>query len=194
MVLGISGTYCSGKSEVGGILKNKYGFEEVDVDSVGHEALGRRRDEVAAAFGDRILSEDGEVDRRTLGSVVFADGEKLARLESILHPEMVQVVSERVPREEGRRTLINAALLVHMGLDRLCDSVLRVDAPVIVRMLRARRRDRLGWKDITARIRRQGRVKFSSEYVDTYTVWNWRGKVRLERRVQALAETLGFAE
>lgn len=194
MVLGISGTYCSGKSEVGRILKDSYGFEEIDVDSVGHEALTRRRDAVTAAFGEQVLSSDGEVDRRMLGSVVFADGEKLARLESILHPEMVRVVSERVPEEEGRRTLINAALLVHMGLDTLCDAVLRVDAPVIVRMFRARRRDGLAWKDIFARIRRQGHVKFSSESVDTYTVWNRQGKVRLETRVKELAETLGFAE
>lgn len=194
MVLGISGTYCSGKSEVGRILKSTYGFEEIDVDSVGHEALRRRREAVTAAFGKQILTADGEVDRRTLGSVVFSNAEHLARLESILHPEMVRVVSERVPRSEGRRTLINAALLVHMGLDTLCDSVLRVDAPVIVRMLRARRRDHLGWKEIIARIRRQRHVKFSSEHVDTYTVWNWKGKVWLERRVKALAETLGFAE
>ncbi len=194
MVLGLSGTYCSGKSEVGQRLIARYGFSEIDVDQIGHEALRRKTEEIVATFGGAVRSDTGGINRTALGRIVFADATRMAQLESLVHPVMVDMVREQVKRCSSERILINAALLVHMGLDSLCDAVIRVDAPVSVRVWRARWRDELDLGDILARIKRQRGLKFSSERVDTYTMRNVGSRKRLERKLHELALTLGIAE
>lgn len=194
MVLGLSGTYCSGKSEVSRRLAARYGFAEIDVDEIGHEALRRKTAEIVATFGGAVRSDTGGINRTALGRIVFSDPTRMAQLESLVHPVMVEIVRDRVKRCRSERILINAALLVHMGLDALCDAVIRVDAPVPVRVWRARLRDDLDLGDILARIRRQQGLKFSSERVDTYTMRNVGGRKRLERKLHKLAHTLGFAD
>lgn len=194
MVLGLSGSYCSGKSEVAQRLVSQYGFFQIDVDAVGHEALRRKTAEVVATFGGAVRSDNGGINRTALGRIVFSDSTRMAQLESIVHPVMVDIVRERVKRCRSERILINAALLVHMGLDVLCDAVIRVEAPVPVRVWRARLRDELDLGDILARIKRQQGLKFTSERVDTFIMRNVGGRKRLERKVNELAVTLGFAE
>ncbi len=194
MVLGLSGTYCAGKSEVGKRLVTQYGFSEIDVDEIGHEALRRKTEEIVATFGGAVRSDDGGINRTALGHIVFSDATRMAQLESLVHPVMVEIVRERVKRCRSDRILINAALLVHMGLDSLCDVVIRVDAPVAVRVWRARMRDGLQLGDILARIKRQRGLKFSSERVDTYTMRNVGGRKQLDRQLRELAGTLGFSQ
>ncbi|MFP4644530.1 MAG: dephospho-CoA kinase [Spirochaetales bacterium] len=194
MVIGLSGPYCSGKSEVGRRLVNEYGFSEIDVDRVGHEAVRLKTSEIIATFGGAVRSDSGGINRTALGRIVFADPTRMAQLESLVHPVMVELVRDRVKRSQSDRILINAALLVHMGLDTLCDAVIRVEAPVTVRIWRAKLRDGLTLGDILARIRRQRGLEFSSQRVDTYTMHNAGGRKRLERRLRTLAVTIGFSE
>jgi dephospho-CoA kinase len=190
-VIGITGPYASGKSTVAGELE-KRGWYQIEVDKLGHLALESRREEVIRSFGAEILDrKDGGIDRRKLGSLVFADPEALARLETIVHPEMVRqtarIIEERreiigkSPVAESRThaepppgIIINAAILYKMGLDSYCDLVFWIDAPKIVRALRARRRDSLPWKEIFKRIRSQNSMNAQLEAgnVDMYRVDN----------------------
>lgn len=182
-VLGIAGRYCAGKDAVVKILASR-GFRSIDVDAVGHEALEERRDGIREAFGDGVMNADGSVDRRALGARVFRDPADLARLESLVHPLMVEKVKALLSRERGK-LLINAAILHRMGLHALCHAVLWITAPAPLRFLRAMKRDGLGpcqaWLRIGAQ--RGLRPQCNGPQVDTYTVSN-RGSVRmLERAV-----------
>jgi dephospho-CoA kinase len=198
MVLGLSGKCCAGKDEAAAILRER-GWEIIDVDAVGHEALGKLSGEVAAEFGEHILSADGTVDRKRLGSIVFSDRERLTRLEEILHPEMKRMVAgrvERIRQERGtaatERICINAALLFPMGLHRLCDAVLRVKAPLPLRFIRAKRRDRAPLRFLLKRFRGQRSLfpKHLLEDVDMYTVENCGSRKRLERSVVEILERI----
>ncbi len=196
MVLGLTGGYCSGKDVVARVLERR-GFRLIDVDRVGHEVLEERRDEVAAAFGPGILRPDGSIDRRALGRIVFADPRALARHEAIVHPAMVEKVRALAAEEQaaGRDVAINAALLAHMGLDRLCDGVLDVRACFARRFLRGLRRDRLGPVQVLRRMRSQRagcrRLKRKTPGVDTYTVRNDRAAPRrLELSVDRIVDRL----
>jgi dephospho-CoA kinase len=199
MVIGLTGGYCAGKDAVARILAAR-GFSVIDVDSLGHDALRAKPDEVAAAFGPSVRSPDGSIDRKALGKIVFSDPAALALLESIVHPVMVAEVTRRVAAIHGD-ILINAAILRHMGLHSLCDAVVCVRAPMAARLLRALRRDRLSVRAALARIRAQKGIcglprhgflaaQFNDSPVDTYTVRN-RGSMRsLERRVARLDRRL----
>jgi len=182
-VVGIAGRYCAGKDAVVRILEAR-GFRSIDVDAVGHDVLAEQKDRIRTEFGDGIMRPDGSVDRRALGARVFRDPADLSRLESIVHPRMVDRVRILLAGEHGPM-LINAAILYKMGLNALCDAVLWVTAPAAIRFLRAMKRDRLGPRRAWERIRAQRglRPQCNGPQVDTYIVNNW-GSVRmLERAV-----------
>lgn len=174
MVLGVAGKYCAGKDAVVARLRGR-GFHEINEDTIGHEALEVKREEVEAAFGT--------ADRKELGAIVFADSDALRRLESIVHPWMVEETRRRVmEREEaapGSHVVVNAAILHRMRLHLLCDAVLLVEAPVCVRILRGLRRDKLGLRRTLSRIWSQRRDDIPYQFlnekgarVDTHRVKN----------------------
>jgi len=196
MVLGLTGPYCAGKDAAARVLERR-GFRVLDVDAIGHEALEDLRGEVAEAFGPGVLRADGSIDRRALGRVVFADPAALARHEAIVHPAMVERVRSLAAGERaaGRDVAVNAALLRHMGLDRLCDAVLEVRACFPVRLLRGLRRDRLGLAQVLRRMgaqhRQSRRLNRTTPGVDTYIVRNDRATTRrLELSVDRIIDRL----
>jgi dephospho-CoA kinase len=196
MVIGLTGRYCAGKDAVARILELR-GFQVLDVDRIGHEVLGERREEVAAAFGPDVRRPDGSIDRRALGRLVFADQAALARHEAIVHPAMIERVRAlaAAARAQGRDVAVNAALLAHMGLDRLCDAVVEVRSCFPRRFLRGLRRDRLGPVQVLRRMRSQRlqprRLNRKTPGVDTYTVRNDRATTRrLEHSVDRIVNRL----
>jgi dephospho-CoA kinase len=140
-----------------------------------------------------ILGADGEVDRRALGRRVFARRIALRRLESIVHPIMVERVRAQLAREEAR-VAINAAVLFRMGLDRLCDLVLCVRAPLRARLARARARDGLGTWQALRRLAAQRGIcpKLNAPGVDIYYVDNDGGLDALRERTLAILREKGL--
>lgn len=134
MVVGVAGKLGSGKSAVAGVLADA-GYRVIDVDRLGHRALVTERDRIVSAFGRGILFPDGQIDRRRLGALVFRTAEARRRLEAIVHPVMVRGVTALVTAAPAA-VVIDAALLHPMGLDALCDLVLWVRAPLLMRLYR----------------------------------------------------------
>ncbi|MDE0222230.1 MAG: dephospho-CoA kinase [Spirochaetaceae bacterium] len=135
MVVGVAGKLGSGKSSVAGFLADA-GWRVIDVDLLGHRALATERDRIVDAFGRGVLDSEGRIDRRRLGPLVFANADARRRLDVIVHPVMVRSVKTLVAADPGP-IAIDAALLNPMGLDALCDLVLWVHAPLLLRLYRA---------------------------------------------------------
>ncbi len=90
-IFGLTGGIASGKSTVAGMLRD-LGALVMDADALGHELMARGQpayEEILQAFGEGILDIRGEIDRRRLGSIVFADDEKRRQLNAILHPRIL---------------------------------------------------------------------------------------------------------
>ena len=103
--IGLSGGIGSGKSTVSRLL-NELGAIIVDADAIVHElqAAGQPMlKEIAAAFGDGVLTSDGALDRPALGSIVFRDTERRRELEQIVQPPVVAEMARRakVAIDEG---------------------------------------------------------------------------------------------
>ena len=95
--IGLSGGIGSGKSTVSRLL-NELGAIIVDADAIVHElqAAGQPMlKEIAAAFGDGVLTGDGALDRPALGSIVFRDTERPRELEQIVQPPVVAEMARR---------------------------------------------------------------------------------------------------
>ena len=151
-IIGIVGGIASGKSLVAGQLQ-RLGAVRLDADRAGHEALREPEVEIACRqrWGDAIFAPDGRVDRRALARIVFApapDGPReLAALEQLTHPRIAAKLMaeiERCRRAGAPAAVLDAAVMLKAGWDRMCDIIVFVDTPRELRMQRARER---GWSD-----------------------------------------------
>jgi len=159
-VIGLTGGIGSGKSTVSQYLQ-ELGAIVLDADTVGHEAYKPNTEtwrEVVAAFGEQILTTDGEIDRRELGGVVFSDPEALARLNQIMHPRMYDMMKARIEeyRQQGVEVVVlEAAVLLEAGWTPLVDEVWVTVASVPAVVKRATERTGLPEEQIRARIQSQ---------------------------------------
>lgn len=140
-VIGVVGSIGAGKSVVAAELARRGGWLIV-ADALGHEGLRTPeiKDQVVARWGSDILKADGEVDRRKLGGIVFADPNERAALEAIQFPYIGRRVSEEIDRAAAdpnvRFVVLDAAVLLEAGWRDACDFILFVDAPRDVRLRR----------------------------------------------------------
>ncbi len=119
---GLTGGAASGKSTVAGFFR-ELGATIIDADRIGHELLRPSSpafQEVVKRFGREILDAGGEISRRQLGAMVFADRRKLEELNAILHPLIIQRVealaSDFQARDAGAVILVDAALIFEAGI------------------------------------------------------------------------------
>ncbi|WP_020120011.1 dephospho-CoA kinase [Streptomyces canus] len=129
--VGLTGGIGAGKSEVSKLLV-EHGAVLIDADRVAREVVAPGTPGLAAvvdAFGADVLAEDGSLDRPKLGSVVFADPERLAVLNSIVHP-LVGARSRELEAAAAEDAVVvhDVPLLTENGLAPLYDLVIVVDA------------------------------------------------------------------
>ncbi|MFG2802003.1 dephospho-CoA kinase [Streptomyces pseudovenezuelae] len=129
--VGLTGGIGAGKSEVSKLLV-EHGAVLIDADRIAREVVAPGTPGLAAvveAFGEDVLAEDGSLDRPRLGSVVFADLERLAVLNSIVHP-LVGARSQELESAAAEHAVVvhDVPLLTENGLAPLYDLVIVVDA------------------------------------------------------------------
>ncbi|GGQ43054.1 dephospho-CoA kinase [Streptomyces althioticus] len=131
LTVGLTGGIGAGKSEVSRLLVER-GAVLIDADRIAREVVEPGTPGLAAvveAFGEEILAEDGSLDRPRLGALVFSDPEKLATLNSIVHP-LVGARSRELEEAAPEDAVVvhDVPLLTENGLAPLYDVVVVVDA------------------------------------------------------------------
>ncbi|MDB5058083.1 MAG: Dephospho-CoA kinase [Chloroflexi bacterium] len=132
LLFGVTGNIACGKSTVDAMLHELAGATIIDADRVTHDLLrddSTVRDAIVNAFGSATLSDDGRIDRRSLGRIVFADPQALRRLEAIVHPAVRrQIRAELANMPEDSIAVIDAVKLLEGELGTLVQSVWWVTA------------------------------------------------------------------
>jgi len=169
-VIAVAGKMASGKNYICSQME-KEGWCSVDADLLVHKAIEQNNDLIistfqteAAAMNLKIKNEDGSVNRRELGKLLFAKPELLARQESIVYPAVTQMVKDFAAAHE--KTIINATVLFKTPeLLNMCEYVVFVKASLFKRIIRARKRDNLPYKQIFKRFYAQRNLL--KEYVNS---------------------------
>ena len=130
LTVGLTGGIGAGKSEVSRLLVS-YGAVLIDADRIAREVVEPGTPGLAAvveAFGPEILSVDGTLDRPRLGAIVFADADRLATLNAIVHP-LVGARSRELEEATGPDEVVvhDVPLLTENKLESLYDVVVVVD-------------------------------------------------------------------
>jgi len=143
-VIGIIGGVASGKSTVAAEFA-KLGCAVIDADKLAHEALDNVdvKAKIAATFGNDVLDDTGRVHRKKLADIVFADREKLASLNEIVHPYVLaraeQLLEQYQRCRQVRAIVLDMPLLVEVGWDARCDRIVFVDCQESLRVARAKK-------------------------------------------------------
>jgi pantetheine-phosphate adenylyltransferase len=167
-IIGLTGAIGSGKSYVGRKLEEfakgrGIALHNIELDTVGHQILSglqqpryqEVRRAIAECFGTRVISGNGEINRKALGEIVFNNTQKLKQLNDI----MQLPVSVRTRREiYGKKgiVLLNAALIAESDSAYQCNNnVILVEAEKDVQIKRLRNRDSLTEEQIERRVKSQ---------------------------------------
>jgi dephospho-CoA kinase len=159
-VIGLTGGIGTGKSAVAQILQ-ELGAVVISADRLGHEAYKPNTEtwrKVVEAFGPDILSPGGEIDRRKLGTIVFANPQALKKLNSIVHPQIRLLAEQKLDELRKRKVgtiIVEAALLFEAGWDSLVDEVWVTYAPEDIVLKRLQTRDGLSKQEVQNRINSQ---------------------------------------
>ena len=158
--VGLTGGIGSGKSTFAAFLAER-GAQVIDADQLGRDALRPGEPawhSVVDNFGDEVLSAGTmEIDRKRLAELVFADPNKLAALNAITHPVIAAGIADAFERlaQTDAIVVLDAALLVELGLDKAMNVLVVVDADDDVRKKRLQSSRRMELTDIEARIAAQ---------------------------------------
>ncbi|MFI2409503.1 dephospho-CoA kinase [Streptomyces sp. NPDC018947] len=156
--VGLTGGIGAGKSEVSRLLV-EHGAVLIDADRIAREVVAPGTPGLASvveAFGEDVLAADGSLDRPKLGSIVFADAERLAVLNSIVHP-LVGARSRELEQAAAPDAVVvhDVPLLTENGLAPLYDLVVVVDADPATQLDRLVRLRGMTEEDARARMAAQ---------------------------------------
>jgi dephospho-CoA kinase len=159
-LFGLTGNIGAGKSTVARLLV-KHGVPVIDADLLAREVVQPGQpalSEIAARFGPNVLNPDGSLDRKALGTRVFANADERAALNAIVHPRIAQASAQRIAAlaDAGHQAAVyEAALIVENGLDKGMDGLIVVDVPEELQLARLRARDGLTEPEARARLAAQ---------------------------------------
>jgi dephospho-CoA kinase len=159
-LVGLTGGIASGKSSFARALR-ALGVPVIDADELSRAAVARGSPGLAAvarALGPEVLTPDGELDRKRVAALVFADPAARARLEAIVHPavrEAARAETRRLAAQGHSVAFYDVPLLYESRLEGELEAVAVVWAPRQAQLDRMRARDGFGEAEAEARLRAQ---------------------------------------
>ena len=177
LLVGLTGGLASGKSFVGHTL-SELGCHLIDADELGHQVLmpgAEAYDAVVNEFGEEILDDDRYIVRRKLGALVWNNPERLAKLNSLVHPPVIareqQLIAEFARQDPAAIVVVESAILVETGSYRRFDRLIVVVCTVEQQVERAMKRGAYSKEEVLARLSRQlpleEKVRVADDVIDT---------------------------
>uniref|UniRef100_A0A7C4U214 Dephospho-CoA kinase n=1 Tax=Caldisericum exile TaxID=693075 RepID=A0A7C4U214_9BACT len=156
-IIGLTGNIASGKSFVSSILKELGAFI-IDMDKIGRMIQEQNYrnvlEKIREVFGDGIFESDGTLNRKALGEIVFKDRDKLEKLNEIMYPLMEERLIEEIEyaKSVAEVIVVDAAILIEAGWDKLVDEVWVVYTPKNLQLKRLVEREKIDLTSALSRI------------------------------------------
>jgi dephospho-CoA kinase len=190
-LIGLTGNIATGKSAVAKMLQD-LGVTVIDADALVHD-LQRpgtpTYEAIVAAFGRGILDRVGEIDRKALGSIVFAAPDRLRVLESILHPAVAIESQRRIEKAPTHVIVYEAIKLIEAGRADMCDAIWVVTARPEVQLQRLMRTRGMSEAEARQRINAQPPQSEKLKYA-TVVIDNSGELIETQQHVRAALEAI----
>lgn len=196
-VIGLTGGIASGKSTVSELL-SVFGFKVVDADKAAREAVKKGSKglaQVREVFGDEAIDENGEMNRRYMGDLVFNHPEKRLELNAIIHPIVRDIMEEEKQEylKQGYNVIMDIPLLFENELENTVDEVWVVYTSESIQMDRLMQRNNLSLEDAKARVYSQISIDKKNRMAD-HVIDNLGDKLELKQNLERLLEEEGYIE
>lgn len=157
-ILGLTGGIACGKSTISAYLK-EFGLPVIDADECSRAVVEKGSiglEKLTEIFGNKILENDGTLNRKALGRIVFSDSEQLSLLNSVMEPLIREEISRRLNQENNADLVVlDAPLLIEQHYDKICDFIMTIDVPKKTQLERLIERDNLSEDEAKSRIESQ---------------------------------------
>jgi len=170
-VVGLTGGICSGKTTVANLFCRQ-GIEIIDADEISHalvKAGTPALEFIIEHFGSSITDAEGNLDRKQLRELVFADNAEKEWLENLLHPLVRQEIQRQVAASSSQYVIIVVPLLLESENYSDVDRILVIDVPEDVQLERIKKRDgsseTLARSMMDAQMKREGRLESADDVI-----------------------------
>lgn len=197
ILVGLTGQTGAGKTTVAKLL-HRLGYPVLDADAVAREVVEKGSPvlpKLVETFGDDILQENGELDRKKLASRAFASKDKTELLNRITHPAIKERMDELAKEEfakGAKAVVLDASQLFEAGMDDACKLVVSVVSPDSWRMKRIMERDSLTEEQARQRMNAQHDRQFFIDHSD-YVIHNTGTKRDLSNQAREISQYIESA-
>lgn len=182
MVIGITGSFGSGKTTVSNLFK-KHGFVVINVDKLYRDIYNKN-------LKNKILREFGTDDRNKLKKIVFSDFKKLKKLNKITHPIILKELKKLISRIKNKKNMIiDAPLLIEAKAQNLADKIIVVKANRKNSIKRILKKKKYSKEEIEQIIKSQMPLKKKLKYSD-FIVDNNKSLTDTKNQIKKIAEKL----
>lgn len=175
--VGLTGSIAVGKTLVCDVAR-ELGCHVLDADKLARNAVTKGSDglaEIIKHFGRDALLPNGELDRKKMAAIVFADEEKRSLLNSIVHPRVIEAQDDWLSKLERNDAdaiaIVDAALMIESGGYKRFDKIVVVWCAADIQLSRLMGRDNLSRHDaidrIGAQLPQEEKKKFADYLIDT---------------------------
>lgn len=199
LLLGVTGGIATGKSTVVNLLR-ELGAPLIDFDVLARQVVEPDEPawkDIVAYFGEQVLQEDRQIDRKGLSDIVFRDFEKRKKLESFTHPRIFEAFFAQlngiVEKDPNAIVLVDVPLLIELNLQYMFHKTLLVYVPQETQIKRLMERDGIGEEEALSRIKAQVPIEEKVGYAD-YVIHNDQSVEETRRQAQDLWQTLRKAQ
>ena len=172
MLIGLTGGIASGKSLVAAELK-RLGAYLIDADEIGRKVVNPglpAYQDIVKEFGEGILNPDKTINRKALGGIVFSNPKLRKTLEQITHPRILDAIEKETQTIQGNDPkaliVVDAALLIEVGLNKKMDKVVVVYADEQTQLKRLIKRSGFTMAEAKKRIASQMPLSEKIKYAD----------------------------
>lgn len=196
-IIGLTGGIATGKSTVSELL-TAYGFKVVDADVASRKAVkkgSKGLDQIREKFGQEAIDDNGEMNRKYVGELVFNNPEQRIELNKIVHPIVREIMEEEKSHylNEGYNVIMDIPLLFENDLQDTVDEVWVVYTSESIQIERLMERNDLSQEDAKARVYSQISIDKKSRMAD-HVIDNLGDKLELKQNLQQLLEKEGYID
>lgn len=196
-IIGLTGGIATGKSTVSELL-TAYGFKVVDADIASRKAVkkgSKGLDQIREKFGQEAIDDNGEMNRKYVGELVFNNPEQRIELNKIVHPIVREIMEEEKNHylNEGYNVIMDIPLLFENDLQDTVDEVWVVYTSESIQIERLMERNDLSQEDAKVRVYSQISIDKKSRMAD-HVIDNLGDKLELKQNLQQLLEEEGYID
>ncbi|GAB6138232.1 dephospho-CoA kinase [Halanaerobaculum tunisiense] len=186
MRIGLTGGIASGKSTVADLLR-EWGVEVIDADKIAHQLIdanSQLQQQIGDEFGTEIRLSNGQIDRKQLGEVVFANDHLRQKLEEIIHPFIIAQIKEEMEQiATDKLVVVEVPLLIEAEMMDLFDRIWLVYITQELQVKRLMARENFSYQSALQRINSQMPLDEKKKYADRI-ITNQGSREELQQKVK----------